>query len=282
MLDVRGQRPVLRGAAGDRIHRRRYIRGGQAVPAAGTRRAVRAEAVILKDLPRFRGGRCVDLARSRGATVRYLKSDEAAQDHDPQAALGSSPIRPTLPPPSRWSGIPGAMHYRVIATYEPQLRDGRPPDEFDPGLQDGGRELGCMALSRDGDCRRNRTWAIRPTRTAFASAGFMHFVRCRRSRSTVTFGDDYLTSDIFDTFALTGASIRSDDRMLPPSLRGLCAADLELARTNATVTVSQASRVLYVTRVSPGVRAAEHQYGRAGHARRRRSRKRTAACSASR
>ncbi|WP_423221321.1 fimbria/pilus outer membrane usher protein, partial [Burkholderia contaminans] len=77
-------------------------------------------------------------------------------------------------------------------------------------------------------------------------------------QSTVTFGDDYLTSDIFDTFALTGASIRSDDRMLPPSLRGYAPLISGVARTNATVTVSQAGRVLYVTRVSPGAFALQN------------------------
>ncbi|WP_427312202.1 fimbria/pilus outer membrane usher protein, partial [Bacillus paramycoides] len=71
-------------------------------------------------------------------------------------------------------------------------------------------------------------------------------------RSKLSVGEDYLNSDVFDTFALRGATLSSDDRMLPPSLRGYAPLISGLARTNATVTVSQQGRVLYSTTVTPG------------------------------
>ncbi|MET5012726.1 fimbria/pilus outer membrane usher protein, partial [Burkholderia pseudomallei] len=47
-------------------------------------------------------------------------------------------------------------------------------------------------------------------------------------------------------------AMKSDDRMLPPSMRGYAPHDTGVARTNAIVTVMQDSRVLYMTKVSPG------------------------------
>ena len=47
-------------------------------------------------------------------------------------------------------------------------------------------------------------------------------------------------------------SIQSDDRMLPPSMRGYAPLITGVAHSNATVTVSQQGRVLYATRVSAG------------------------------
>ena len=65
-------------------------------------------------------------------------------------------------------------------------------------------------------------------------------------------GEDYLNSDIFDSLRFTGVSLRSDDSMLPPNLRGYAPEVTGVAKTNAKVVVSQQGRVLYETQVAAG------------------------------
>jgi len=61
-----------------------------------------------------------------------------------------------------------------------------------------------------------------------------------------------LSSGLYDTFHFTGASLESDEQMLPPDLRGYAPQISGIAQTNAKVTVTQNSRTLYQTTVSPG------------------------------
>lgn len=68
----------------------------------------------------------------------------------------------------------------------------------------------------------------------------------------LTMGEDYLDSDLFDNFRFAGASIKSDDNMLPPNLRGYAPEIVGVAKTNAKVTVKQKGRVLYETQVAAG------------------------------
>ncbi|HBH7068348.1 TPA: fimbrial biogenesis outer membrane usher protein [Enterobacter cloacae] len=70
--------------------------------------------------------------------------------------------------------------------------------------------------------------------------------------SKMTLGQYDLSSDIFDTFHFTGASLESDESMLPPDLQGYAPQITGIAQTNAKVTVSQSGRVLYQTTVAPG------------------------------
>lgn len=61
-----------------------------------------------------------------------------------------------------------------------------------------------------------------------------------------------LSSGLYDTFHFTGASLESDEQMLPPDLRGYAPQISGIAQTNAKVTITQNSRTLYQTTVSPG------------------------------
>lgn len=71
-------------------------------------------------------------------------------------------------------------------------------------------------------------------------------------RAKLTLGEDYVNSALFDSFRFTGASVVSDDNMLPPNLRGYAPEVTGVAKTNAKVTVSQQGRVIYETQVAAG------------------------------
>lgn len=70
--------------------------------------------------------------------------------------------------------------------------------------------------------------------------------------SKLIVGQYDLNSDIFDTFHFTGASLESDDNMLPPDLQGYAPQITGIAQTNAKVTVTQNGRMIYQTTVAPG------------------------------
>jgi outer membrane usher protein FimD/PapC len=70
--------------------------------------------------------------------------------------------------------------------------------------------------------------------------------------SKLTVGEDYLSSDLFDSWRYTGLSLASDESQLPPKLRGYAPEVSGIARTNAKVTVSQQGRVIYETTVAAG------------------------------
>ncbi|PHM37217.1 outer membrane usher protein [Xenorhabdus innexi] len=68
----------------------------------------------------------------------------------------------------------------------------------------------------------------------------------------LSLGENYLNSNIFDSFRYTGVSLVTDENMLPPNLRGYAPEVTGVAKTNAKVTISQMGRVLYETQVSAG------------------------------
>ncbi|WP_060450666.1 fimbria/pilus outer membrane usher protein, partial [Serratia marcescens] len=71
-------------------------------------------------------------------------------------------------------------------------------------------------------------------------------------RSKLTLGEGYLDSGLFDSFRFGGLSLRSDDNMLPPNLRGYAPEVTGVAKSNAKVIISQQGRVLYETMVAAG------------------------------
>nr|EIU9517358.1 fimbria/pilus outer membrane usher protein [Providencia rettgeri] len=70
--------------------------------------------------------------------------------------------------------------------------------------------------------------------------------------AVATLGENFFQSNIFDSFRYTGASLVTDERMLPPNLRGYAPEVRGIAKTNATVTVTQHDRVIHETTVASG------------------------------
>ncbi|MGG4608396.1 fimbria/pilus outer membrane usher protein [Providencia sp. Me31A] len=68
----------------------------------------------------------------------------------------------------------------------------------------------------------------------------------------LTLGEIYLSSQVFDTIRYTGISLSSDERMLPPNVRGYAPQINGIAKSNSKITVTQAGRVVYETTVPAG------------------------------
>ncbi len=67
----------------------------------------------------------------------------------------------------------------------------------------------------------------------------------------LTIGEAYTTGELFDSIGYRGASLASDDRMLPDSLRGYAPVVRGIAETNARIEVRQNQQLISST-VSPG------------------------------
>lgn len=65
-------------------------------------------------------------------------------------------------------------------------------------------------------------------------------------------GEIDLGTSVFDSFQFLGTSLTTDERMLPPNLRGYAPEVVGIAKTNAKVVISQNGRTLYETQVAAG------------------------------
>lgn len=74
----------------------------------------------------------------------------------------------------------------------------------------------------------------------------------RSLNSRLTFGEQYLSSTLFDSIRYIGASLATNESMLPPRLQGYAPEIAGVAKTNATVIVKQDGRIIYQKEVSPG------------------------------
>lgn len=210
---------------------------------------------IARELPRTDAGACVDLKGIDGASIRYIKSTATLKINVPQIAFEYSD--PNYIPRERWSdGVDGAMlDYHVIAN------SSRRRASADWLTSNSLRSYGTLGANFGawrfrGDYQAwTQLGGDKDSRNGEEKAEFSRLYAFRalpEIRSMVALGHNYLNSDIFDSFAYTGASIESDERMLPPGLRGYAPLISGVARSNATVTVSQQGRVLYATKVSAG------------------------------
>ncbi|SKA19977.1 fimbria/pilus outer membrane usher protein [Novilysobacter spongiicola] len=71
-------------------------------------------------------------------------------------------------------------------------------------------------------------------------------------RGVLTLGDAHTSGELFDSIAYRGASLVSDDRMLPDSLRGYAPVVRGIAETSAQVEIRQNGQLIHSVSVAPG------------------------------
>ncbi|EBB6210765.1 MULTISPECIES: fimbria/pilus outer membrane usher protein [unclassified Salmonella] len=74
----------------------------------------------------------------------------------------------------------------------------------------------------------------------------------QRLRGELTLGEANTGNSVFDSIPFQGVQLISSDEMLPSSQRGFAPLIVGVAKSNATVTVTQDGRVIYQTSVPPG------------------------------
>jgi len=201
---------------------------------------------IRASLPEKEG--CVDFASRPDITFMFEQASQTLKVSIPQAWLQYRAA--DWMPPSTWdNGVPGLLlDYNLFASHY-QPNDGSSTDNANT-YGTAGANMGAWRLRSD--------YQYTQTHTDAGSESDGRFSRVYMFRplpslgAKLTLGETDFQSAIFDAFTYTGASLMSDERMLPWSLRGYAPQITGIAQTNATVTVRLADRIIYQSKVPPG------------------------------
>lgn len=152
-------------------------------------------------------------------------------------------------PPARWDdGVAGALlDYNMNYTTTRNHNSGRKSTLNANGTT--GANMGPWRMRADWQLQDS---GVNGNKRSLDWTRYYLYRTVRSLLARLTIGEDYLNSDLFDSFRFTGASLKSDDTMLPPNLRGYAPEISGVAKTNARVTVRQQGAVLYQTQVAPG------------------------------
>ncbi|CZW42749.1 fimbria/pilus outer membrane usher protein [Enterobacter cloacae] len=201
---------------------------------------------IRSALPEKEG--CIDFSSRPDIKFTFDQASQTLKVTIPQAWLQYRAA--DWMPPSTWdNGVPGVLlDYNLFAShYQPNSGSG---SDNANTYGTAGANMGAWRLRSD--------YQYMQTHTDAGSEHDGRFSRVYMFRplpslgAKLTLGETDFQSAIFDAFTYTGASLISDERMLPWSLRGYAPQITGIAQTNATVTVSLADRVIYQSKVPPG------------------------------
>lgn len=202
-------------------------------------------------LSRWHAGKCADYRALEGMSVKGDLSETALRISLPQAWMEYQDA--SWLPPSRWEdGLPGVLFDYNLNGSVSKPGNGQQTQNLS-GSGTTGINVGPWRLR--GDWQSNyvhTTGQAGSSQHNFDWSRLYAYRTLRELKAKLTVGEDYLTSDLFDSWRFAGLSVISDDRMLPPNLRGYAPEVSGIARTNAKVIISQQDRVLYQTTVASG------------------------------
>lgn len=205
-----------------------------------------------KELTWWHDGECLALQSLPGIQVSGDLATSSLYVSIPQAYLEYT--APNWDPPSRWDeGITALMlDYNVNGNATKSYSNNSDSYALN-GNGVVGVNLGAWRFRADWQGRLNHiTGSGDAVNKDFDWNRFYAYRALPSLAAKLVLGEDYLVSNIFDSFRFIGASVRSELNMLPPNLRGYAPEVTGIAKTNATVIVSQQGRVLYETQVAPG------------------------------
>ncbi|KFF42372.1 outer membrane usher protein [Pseudomonas sp. 910_23] len=198
----------------------------------------------------WKGSECLDIHSLPGTEVSADLATSTLSINLPHAYLEYSAIN--WDPPARWDeGVPG-----LLIDYNMTAQSNAQKNERTRNHLSGNGTVGANA----GAWRLRADWQGRVDSARDRSAGeqklewsrYYAYRAIPALKARLLVGENYLYSDLFDSFRFTGAALNSDESQLPPNLRGYAPEVLGVAKTNARVVVSQQGRVLYETLVAAG------------------------------
>ncbi|MGY1878545.1 MULTISPECIES: outer membrane usher protein [Pseudomonas] len=202
------------------------------------------------ELTWWKGGECLDIRALPGMEVRGDLTTSTLNINLPHAYLEYSAIN--WDPPSRWDeGIPGLLlDYNMTAQTSHQRNDRTRNDVSGNGTL--GANAGAWRLRADWQGRVDQDREASARRSRLEWSRYYAYRAIPSLKARLVLGENYLYSDLFDSFRFTGAALNSDQSQLPPNLRGYAPEVVGVAKTNARVIISQQGRVLYETLVAAG------------------------------
>lgn len=206
----------------------------------------------LAKLTWWHQNQCVDLTSLDGLQARTDLGTNTLYLSIPQAYMEYSSAN--WDPPARWEdGIPGLLlDYNLNTQVQRQNRDDTQGYNLS-GNGVTGANIGPWRLRASWQTRiEHQNGAGQQNERSFDWTQYTAYRAIAPLRAKLTLGEDFLNSDIFDSFRFTGTSLVSDDNMLPPNLRGYAPEVTGVARGNAKVVISQQGRVIKEVLVASG------------------------------
>ncbi|MFG1174698.1 outer membrane usher protein [Erwiniaceae bacterium CAU 1747] len=200
----------------------------------------------------WHNGACLVADSLKGTLVKSDLSASTIYINIPQAYLEYS--SDDWDPPSRWdNGIPGLLFdYYVNAQGQRQSKTGDKTYDVS-GNGTVGANFDVWRFRADWQSRyTHQSGQDSSNKVTWDWSRYYAYRAIARLGAKLTLGENYLNSDIFDSFRFTGVTLVTDDSMLPPNLRGYAPEVSGVAKTNAKVIISQQGRVLQQTQVASG------------------------------
>lgn len=208
----------------------------------------------FKQLTTWHNNECVDFASLAGVIETPDLGRGILAINVPQAYLEF--VSDNWVPSGMWdNGVPGLLADYNVSAQSRKLQHGG-TDNTASGNGVVGANIGPWRLRADWQGNysdpANNGSGDSQSKGDFAWSRYYLYRAIPSLKAKLTLGEDYVSSDLFDSFRFAGASLVTDDTMLPPNLRGYAPEVTGVARTNAKVTISQQGRVLYETQVAAG------------------------------
>ncbi|ECJ4462102.1 fimbria/pilus outer membrane usher protein [Salmonella enterica] len=208
--------------------------------------------IAKKKIGTWHHGECMDLSELKGVDIKGDISKSSLRVNIPKVWMTYSDV--SWVPPYRWdNGIPGVMFdYNANGgMYKIQGRGGEQLNTAINGTIGGNMDAWRLRADYQGKYSSY-------TGSSYAKQQDFDFTRIYLYRplpskkSELILGENYISSSIFDSWRYIGVSLFTDERMLPPKLRGYAPEIVGVAKTNARVIVTQQDRILYSSIVPAG------------------------------
>ncbi|WP_196760551.1 fimbria/pilus outer membrane usher protein [[Haemophilus] ducreyi] len=205
-----------------------------------------------KQLTWWHDNQCLNFDSLPGIQAKPDLASSSLHISIPQAYLEYSAI--DWDPPSRWdNGIPAILlDYNINGNIS---RFGKEKRYALNGTGVLGLNLGAWRLRADwyGHLDNNSSVFEQMNNERVIQWNRFYAFRALTNLSArLTLGQDYLNSNLFDSFRFLGAGLESDLNMLPPNLRGYAPEITGIAKSNATVNISQKGHVIHTEKVAAG------------------------------
>ena len=183
----------------------------------------------------------------KGATAEYNQDEEQLNVTIPQVMLLNTPegyVSPEL-----WDeGVPALMSSYTLSATSSRYRPTQDSSNYVYSNMHNTLALGAWRFT---------TYDSLSTGSDSSSSGIEHIqAYAERAiaplQSQIIMGDLNTTGEFFDTTALRGVRLATDDRMLPDSVRSYAPVVRGIANSNATVTIKQGGNTIYEKVVPPG------------------------------
>lgn len=206
--------------------------------------------VFLEKISWWHENQCADLSTLPGTSVKGNLSESMLTIAVPQAYLEYQDSN--WIPPSQWEdGIPGVMlDYNINTTMSKYQQGGSSRNVS--GTGSAGANAGPWRFRADWQGTYNYSDNLSSGGSNIDWTRFYAYRALPNFAARLMLGEDYLSSDLFDSWRYTGATMTSDERMLPPKLRGYAPEVTGIAKTNAKVIISQQGRIIYESTVASG------------------------------